>query len=44
MSVFDKYLLKKDKLLRRRIEIDNSLYEKLISLSFVILINLLPSH
>lgn len=29
MSVFDKYLLKKDKLLRRRIEIDNSLYEKL---------------
>jgi len=32
MSVFDKYLLKKDKLLRRRIEIDNSLYEKLIDL------------
>ena len=32
MSVFDRYLLKKDKLLRRRIEIDNSLYEKLIDL------------
>lgn len=30
MSVFDKYLLKKDNLLKRRIEIDNSLYEKLV--------------
>lgn len=29
MSNFDKYLLKKDKLLRRRIEIDNTLYQKL---------------
>lgn len=33
MNTFDKYLLKKDKLLRRRIEIDNSLYEKLSNLS-----------
>ncbi len=33
MNIFDKYLLKKDKLLRRRIEIDNSLYEKLVELS-----------
>lgn len=33
MSVFDKYLLKKDNLLKRRIEIDNSLYEKLVELS-----------
>ena len=29
MNVFDKYLLKKDNLVRRRIEIDNSLYEQL---------------
>jgi len=29
MSVFDDYLLKKDRLLRRRIEIDCSLYEQL---------------
>ena len=33
MSVFDNYLLKKDNLLKRRIEIDNSLYEKLVELS-----------
>lgn len=32
MSVFDKYLLKKDKLIKRRIEIDNSLYEQLSEL------------
>lgn len=31
--LFDKYLLKKDNLLKRRIEIDNSLYEKLVELS-----------
>lgn len=29
MSVFDKYLLKKDNLLKRRVEIDSSLYEQL---------------
>lgn len=29
MNTFDKYLLKKDNLIRRRIEIDNSLYEQL---------------
>lgn len=33
MDIFDKYFLKKDKLLRRRIEIDNSLYEQLVKLS-----------
>lgn len=33
MSIFDEYLLKKDKLLRRRIEIDCSLYEKLKALA-----------
>lgn len=33
MSVFDKYLLKKDNLLKRRIEIDNTLYEKLVELT-----------
>ena len=33
MNTFDKYLLKKDELLRRRIEIDSSLYEKLGELS-----------
>ena len=33
MSIFDKYLLKKDNLLRRRVEIDNTLYEKLVELS-----------
>lgn len=33
MSIFDKYLLKKDNLLRRRVEIDNTLYEKLVKLS-----------
>lgn len=33
MSVFDKYLLNKDKLLRRRVEIDNTLYEKLTELA-----------
>jgi len=33
MSIFDKYLLKKDNLLRRRVEIDNLLYEKLVELS-----------
>lgn len=29
MSIFDKYFLKKDKLLKRRIEIDSTLYEEL---------------
>lgn len=33
MSIFDKYLLKKDTLLKRRIEIDNTLYEQLTELS-----------
>ena len=33
MNTFDKYLLKKDNLLKRRIEIDNSLYEQLVKLS-----------
>ena len=33
MNTFDKYLLKKDNLLKRRIEIDNSLYEQLEKLS-----------
>lgn len=33
MSIFDGYLLKKEKLLTRRIEIDCSLYEKLKELS-----------
>lgn len=35
MNIFDKYLLKKDKLVRRRIEIDNSLYEQLVKLADV---------
>lgn len=35
MNTFDKYLLKKDKLLRRRIEIDNSLYEQLVKFADV---------
>ena len=33
MSIFDKYLLKKDNLLKRRVEIDNTFYEKLVELS-----------
>lgn len=33
MNTFDKYFLKKDNLLKRRIEIDNSLYEKLVELA-----------
>ena len=33
MSIFDKYLFKKEKLRKRRIEIDSSLYEKLVELS-----------
>ena len=33
MSIFDKYLFKKEKLIKRRIEIDSSLYEKLVELS-----------
>ncbi len=33
MSVFDKYILKKDNLVRRRMDIDVSLYEELSSLS-----------
>lgn len=33
MSVFDKYLLKKDSLLKRRVEIDSSLYEQLEELA-----------
>lgn len=32
MNTFDKYLLKKDKLIKRRTEIDSSLYEKLAKL------------
>ena len=32
MSVFDDYFLKKDNLLRRRVEIDSSLYEELENL------------
>lgn len=35
MSVFGNYLLKKDNLLKRRIEIDNTLYEKLVELTDV---------
>lgn len=35
MNTFDKYLLKKDKLIKRRIEIDSSLYEKLSKLTDV---------
>ena len=35
MNTFDKYLLKKDNLLKRRIEIDNSLYEQLVKLADV---------
>ncbi len=35
MNTFDKYLLKKDKLLKRRIEIDSTLYEKLSKLTNV---------
>ena len=35
MNIFDKYLLKKDKLLKRRVEIDSSLYEKLEELTEV---------
>lgn len=34
MSIFDNYLLKKDNLLRRRIELDNTLYERLVELSY----------
>lgn len=33
MSIFDNYLLKKDKLIKRRIEIDVSLYEQLAKLT-----------
>lgn len=33
LNTFDKYFLKKDNLLKRRIEIDNSLYEKLVELA-----------
>ena len=32
-SIFDKYLLKKDKYVRRRIEIDDSLFEQLSQLT-----------
>ncbi len=35
MNTFDKYLLKKDKLIKRRIEIDSSLYEQLSKLADV---------
>ena len=35
LNILDKYFLKKDKLLKRRIEIDNTLYEKLIELTEV---------
>lgn len=33
MKTFDKYLLKKDNLLKRRIEIDSSLYQELAKLT-----------
>ena len=33
MNTFDKYLLRKDNLIKRRIEIDSSLYEKLAELT-----------
>ena len=33
VSIFDKYLFKKDRLIKRRIEIDSTLYEKLVELS-----------
>lgn len=39
MNTFDKYLLKKDKLIKRRIEIDSSLYEKLAKLVYDASIN-----
>lgn len=35
MGIFDKYLLKKDNLLKRRFEIDSTLYEKLSELTEV---------
>ena len=35
METFDKYLLKKDTLLKRRIEIDSSLYQELAKLTDV---------
>lgn len=35
MDIFDKYLLKKDNLLKRRFEIDSTLYEKLSKLTEV---------
>ena len=35
MNTFDKYLLKKDNLIRRRIEIDNTLFEQLEKLAKV---------
>lgn len=33
MDIFDKYLLKKDNLLKRRVEIDSTLYEQLSELA-----------
>lgn len=33
MGMFDKYLFKKDRLIKRRIEIDSTLYKKLVELS-----------
>ena len=35
MNTFDKYLLKKDEYVRRRINIDNSLYDELVKLEDV---------
>lgn len=33
MKIFDKYLFKKEKMLSRRIEIDSSMYAKLLELT-----------
>ncbi len=33
MTIFDKYFLKRDVLLKRRVEVDKSLYDELIKLS-----------
>lgn len=33
MEILDKYLLKKEKTIRKKFEIDNSLYEQLIRLA-----------
>jgi len=33
MKILDKYLLKKEKTISKKIDIDNSLYEKLVQIS-----------